>query len=54
MKKIAILVPRGAASVGCIEGPFIGFSRANEVLAGMGMDPVFEMRMVGVDAEPQS
>ncbi len=54
MKKIGILVPRGAASVGCIEGSFIGFSRANEILAGMGKEPFFEMRMVGIDNEPQT
>ncbi len=54
MKKIAILVPRGAASVGCIEGSFIGFSRSNEVLANMGKEPIFEMRMVGIDNELQT
>ena len=45
---------RRSAFVGCIEGSFIGFSRANEVLAGMGKDPIFEMRMVGIDNEPQT
>jgi transcriptional regulator GlxA family with amidase domain len=54
MKKIAILVPRGAASVGCMEGSFIGFSRANEVLTGMGKAPIFEMTMVGIDNVPQT
>ncbi|HET6399770.1 MAG TPA: helix-turn-helix domain-containing protein [Candidatus Kapabacteria bacterium] len=54
MKNIAILVPRGAASVGCIEGSYIGFSRANEVLASMGKPPVFDMRMIGLTNEPQT
>jgi transcriptional regulator GlxA family with amidase domain len=54
MKNIAILVPRGAASVGCMEGSFIGFSRANEVLAGMGKAHIFEVRMIGIDLEPQT
>ena len=54
MKKIAILVPRGAASVGCIEGSYIGFSRANEVLAGMGRAPVFELKLVGLTPEARN
>ncbi len=54
MKNIAILVPRGAASVGCIEGSFIGFSRANEVLSGMGKAPVFDIRLIGITNEPQT
>ncbi|MFI5200862.1 MAG: GlxA family transcriptional regulator [Candidatus Kapaibacterium sp.] len=54
MKNIAILVPRGAASVGCIEGSYIGFSRANEVLASMGKPPIFDMRMVGLTNEAQT
>ena len=54
MKKIAIIVPRGAASVGCIEGSYIGFSRANEVLAAMGRPPLFELRLVGLTNEAQT
>jgi len=53
MKNIAILVPQGAASVGCIEGSYIGFSRANEVLAGMGRSPLFTITLVGLTMEPQ-
>jgi len=53
MKKIAILVPRGAASLGCIEGSFIGFSRANEVLANMGKPPLFNVQLVGINKDPQ-
>ncbi|HEX5315877.1 MAG TPA: DJ-1/PfpI family protein, partial [Candidatus Kapabacteria bacterium] len=54
MKNIAILVPRGAASVCCIEGSYIGFSQANDVLASMGKPPVFDMRMIGLTAEGQN
>lgn len=54
MKKIAILVPRGAAAVGCIEGSYIGFARANEVLASKGRPPLFEMKLIGLTTEPQS
>ncbi len=54
MKNIAILAPRGAASVGCIEGSYIGFSRANEVLASMGKPPIFDMRMVGITGDAQT
>ena len=52
MKSIAILVPRGAAALGCIEGSVIGFDRANEVLVNMGREPLFETRLVGIDSTP--
>ena len=52
-KNISILVPRGAASLGCIEGSFIGFSRANEVLTNMGKPPLFDIKLVGMTNEPQ-
>jgi transcriptional regulator GlxA family with amidase domain len=54
VKNITILVPRGAASVGCIEGSYKGFSQANEVLAGMGRAPIFEVSLVGITHEPQT
>lgn len=53
MKKIAILVPQGAASVGCIEGSYIGFSRANEVLTQMGRLPLFDIQLIGLTLEAQ-
>ncbi len=52
MKHISVLVPRGAAALGCIEGSFIGFSRANEVLVGMGKQPLFKIELVGITDEP--
>jgi transcriptional regulator GlxA family with amidase domain len=53
MKNISILVPRGAAALGCIEGAFIGFNRANEVLQKMGKPPLFKVQLVGITREPQ-
>ncbi|MFI5263675.1 MAG: GlxA family transcriptional regulator [Candidatus Kapaibacterium sp.] len=54
MKNISILVPRGAAALGCIEGSFIGFNRANEVLIGFGKQPLFKVQLVGLSNEPQT
>src|SRR5205823_12964470 len=54
MKNVAILVPRGAAAVGCIEGSFIGFSRANEVLERMGRAPMFDARTIGITSDAQT
>jgi transcriptional regulator GlxA family with amidase domain len=53
MKNISILVPRGAAALGCIEGSFIGFNRANEVLGKMGRQPLFKVQLVGITNAPQ-
>ena len=53
MKNIAILVPQGAASVGCMEGSYIGFSRANEILSQMGKPPVFDVQLVGLTKDSQ-
>ena len=53
MKNISILVPRGAAALGCIEGSFIGFNRANEVLEKMGRQPLFKVQLVGITNAPQ-
>lgn len=53
MKNISILVPRGAAALGCIEGSFIGFSRANEILVNSGRQPLFSIQLVGITCEPQ-
>lgn len=53
MKHISILVPRGAASLGCIEGSFIAFSRTNEFLSGMDRPPLFNIQLVGMDKTTQ-
>jgi transcriptional regulator GlxA family with amidase domain len=53
MKNISILVPRGAAALGCIEGSFIGFNQANEILLKMGKSAAFSIQLVGITREPQ-
>ncbi len=53
MKNISILVPKGDVALSCIEGSFIGFRRANEVLESMGRRPLFNVRLVGINKEPQ-
>jgi hypothetical protein len=40
MKHVSILVPRGAATLGTIEGSFIMFTKANEFLSSMGRQPL--------------
>jgi len=53
MKHVSILVPSGAVALSTIEGPFIGFARANEILASMGKPPLFDVHLVGLTKEPQ-
>jgi len=53
MKHVSILVPRGAVALSTIEGPFIGFARANEILTSMGKAPLFDVHLVGLTREPQ-
>lgn len=53
MKNIAILVPAGEAVLGSIEGPHKIFNTVNEFLAGMGQEPMFVVKTVGIDAEPR-
>jgi transcriptional regulator GlxA family with amidase domain len=51
MKTITVLVPRGAVALSCIEGSFVAFTRANEVLAGMGRPALFKVQLVGLSKE---
>lgn len=53
MKHVSILVPSGAVALSTIEGPFIGFARANEILTSMGKAPLFDVHLVGLTKEPQ-
>ena len=53
MKHISILVPRGAVALSCIEGPFILFNKVNEFSQGMGMQPLFQVQLVGLTKETQ-
>jgi len=51
MKNISILVPNGAVALGTIEGPFIAFRRANELLIERGKEPMFDIKLVGLKRE---
>jgi len=53
MKHISILVPKGAVALGCIEGSFILFTKANDFLASRGKPPLFNVQLVGLNREAQ-
>jgi transcriptional regulator GlxA family with amidase domain len=53
MKQISILVPKGAASVSCIEGSFKAFTTANEFLIARNKKPLFKINFVGLDLNEQ-
>ena len=52
MKHISIIVPNGAVALSCIEGSFVAFSRANELLVNMGKPKMFDIKLVGLTKEP--
>jgi hypothetical protein len=51
MKHISILVPRGAASLSCIEGAYKAFTIANEFLVNAGKQSLFNVQLVGIDKQ---
>ena len=53
MKRISILIPRGEAVMGSIEGPHKVFNQVNEFLADMGRPPLFEVKLVGLSRDEQ-
>ncbi|MFA6439375.1 MAG: helix-turn-helix domain-containing protein [Bacteriovoracaceae bacterium] len=53
MKTISILVPNGAAVLGCIEGAFKIFNIANMFLEENGKLPMFKVLLVGLNTEPR-
>lgn len=53
MKNISILVPRGAAALSCIEGPYTLFTKANDFLENFGKPRLFDVQLVGLTKEPQ-
>lgn len=53
MKHISVLVPKGAAALSCIEGPFTLFNKANDFLASIGKPPMFIVQLVGLNKEAQ-
>lgn len=55
MKHISILIPRGHTSLVNIAGAHQIFNMVNEMRAEMGVPPVFDVHLVGLEAEvPQS
>ncbi len=53
MRHVSILVPRGAAALGCIEGSFILFTKTNDFLAARGRQPLFKVQLVGLSRDAQ-
>jgi transcriptional regulator GlxA family with amidase domain len=53
MKHVSILVPRGAATVSCIDGSFVLFTKANDFLASRGRPRLFTVQLVGLTREAQ-
>jgi transcriptional regulator GlxA family with amidase domain len=51
MKHISILIPKGEAVMGSIEGPHKVFSQVNDFLVGMGKPPMFDVKLVGLSKE---
>jgi transcriptional regulator GlxA family with amidase domain len=52
MKHISILVPKGEAVMGSIEGPHKVFNQVNEFMTSMGNKPMFEVQLVGLTKDP--
>lgn len=53
MRHVSILVPKGAAALGCIEGSFILFTKTNDFLAARGRPPQFAVQLVGLTGDAQ-
>ena len=53
MKHISILVPKGAASLACIDGAYNAFTKANQFLERMGKPPMFNVQLVGLTKDDQ-
>lgn len=52
-KHISILVPDGAAVIGCIEGALKTFRIANAFLEGRGQQPMFTIQLVALTKSPR-
>jgi transcriptional regulator GlxA family with amidase domain len=53
MKRISIIIPKGEAVMGSIEGPHKVFNQVNEFLVAMGKPPLFDVKLVGLSREEQ-
>jgi transcriptional regulator GlxA family with amidase domain len=54
MKHISILIPKGEAVMGSIEGPHKVFMQVNDFLTDMGKPPMFDIKLVGLTKELQT
>jgi len=54
MKHISILVPKGPANLGCIEGTFKAFNTVNEFLEARDQYPLFNIQLVGINKDVQT
>lgn len=52
MKNISIIVPKGAAALSCIEGPYTLFTKANDFLENFGKPRLFNVQLVGLSKDP--
>lgn len=52
-KHVSILVPDGAAVIGCIEGALKTFRLANNFLEGRGEEPMFTIQLVALSKAPR-
>ena len=53
LKNISILVPKGSATLTCIEGTFFMFNKVNGFLESMGKAPLFNVKLVGITKAPE-
>ena len=53
MKNISILIPLGNAALGCIEGAYTFFNKANDLLVSSGKPASFNVQFVGLTKEVQ-
>ena len=54
MKHISILIPKGEAVMGSIEGPHKVFTQVNEFVTANGKPPLFNIKLVGLTKETQT
>lgn len=52
-KRVCILVPKGQATLTCIEGSFFVFNKVNDFLQSMGREPMFQVKLLGITRSPE-
>ena len=52
IKKVCILVPKGAATITCIDGSYFMFNKVNAFLESMGKAQAFEVKLIGITTDP--